>query len=199
MGYADDFSIYVHSVVAGKRVQESISIFIEDKLKLKVNTVKSKVCFSNEITFLGYTILRDGKLIISQETVLRFKMKVRAITKRNRRRSLKGIISELNPLMRGWLQYFRKAESKSRLRDLDGWVRRKLRCYRLKELKRTISVKRFLVKQGVTQRRSWALAKSGKSLWRKSSSIQLHKAMNLKWFDEHGLYNMSLNYEMLTG
>ena len=197
--YADDFSIYVRSVVAGKRVQESISIYIEDKLKLKVNTVKSKVCFINETTFLGYTILRDGNLIISQENVSRFKMKVRAITKRNRGRSLPSIISELNPLMRGWLQYFRNAKSKSMLRDIDGWVRRKLRCYRLKELKRTISVKRFLVKQGVTQRRSWALAKSGKGLWRKSCSTQLHKAMNLKWFDEHGLYNMSLNYEMLTG
>ncbi len=95
--YADDFSIYVRSAKAGERVKTSISSFITKKLKLKVNEQKSVVCETDKTVLLGYTILKDGNLIIAKENVSRFKASIRKITKRNRGVSFEQIISELNP------------------------------------------------------------------------------------------------------
>ena len=177
--YADDFLIFVRSQKASERVKESIGKFIENKLKLKVNETKSKVCYSNQTTFLGYTIQRDGNLSIAEDSILRLKSKIRKITKRNRGRSFEQIISELNPVLRGLLQYFRYSKSHWILRNLDSWIRRKLRCYRIKQTKKTIGLQRFLAKQGVAKWHSWILALSGKGYWRKSGIPQAHHEMNL--------------------
>jgi group II intron reverse transcriptase/maturase len=126
--YADDGTIYVRSREAGERVMESISNFIENKLKLLVNREKSQVCEVNQTKFLGYTIQKDGNLSIAKKSVERFKGKIRSITKRNRGVKLEQVIAELVPVMRGWLHYFRHAQCKSLLRNLDFWIRRKLRC-----------------------------------------------------------------------
>jgi len=192
--YADDFSIFVRSQIAGERVKESISTYLTDKLKLKANQEKSICCQSKETKFLGYTILNDGTLVVASSSVNRLKEKVRQITKRNRGKSLIRIISELNPVLRGWFNYFKHASCKWLLRNLDGWIRRKLRCYRLKQCKKTIAMKRFLKSQGVPTWQSWILSLSGVGWWRKSGCPQSHQAMNLEWFEKTGLYNMSVNY-----
>lgn len=196
--YADDFVIFVRSRKASERVKQSIGNFIENRLKLKVNETKSKVCYSNETTFLGHTILLDGNLIIATESIRRFKSKVRKITKRNRGRSFEQIVSELNSLLSGWFQYFRYSKSQRLFQNLDSWIRRKLRCYRIKQTKKTIGLQRFLYKNGVEKWQSWIIALSGKGWWRKSSSPQVHQAMNLKWFEQQGLFNLSLNYKLLN-
>lgn len=195
--YADDFSIYVRSRVAGERVMKSISTFITDKLKLKVNEQKSVVCDVDKTVLLGHTILKDGNLIIAIENVERFKNSIRKITKRNRGVSFEQIISELNLKLRGWFEYFKHTKSKGLFRDLDAWIRRKLRCFRIKQTKRTIGLVRFLKKQGVETYQSWIIALSGKGWWRKSSAPQIHQAMNNFWFREQNLFNLSLNYEKL--
>lgn len=196
--YADDCNIYVRSQVAGERVMESISNFIESKLKLKVNREKSQVCKVNQTQFLGYTIQLDGKLSIANKNVERFKEKVRRITRRNRGVRFEQVIAELIPLMRGWLNYFRYARCKRLLMNLDSWIRRKLRCYRLKQCKRTFTLQQFLKSRGVETWQSWRLALSGKGHWCKSGCPQAHQALSNKWFDEIGLYNLSLNYEKLN-
>lgn len=195
--YADDFSIFVRSELASERVKESISNYLTTQLKLKVNQEKSVCCQSKETTFLGHTILNDGTLIISEKSVERLKDKVRKITRRNRGRSLKEIIAELSSVLRGWLNYFKDAKCQRVLRNLDSWIRRKIRCYRLKQCKKTIAVQRFLSSHGVEQWHSWILALSGKGWWCKSGSPQAHQAMSLKWFDKTGLYNMLSNYQRL--
>jgi group II intron reverse transcriptase/maturase len=195
--YADDFSIFVRSGKASERVKESISIYLTTKLKLKVNHEKSICCQSKETTFLGYTILDDGTLIISESSVNRLKDKVRKITRRNRGSSLTEVIGELSLALRGWLNYFKEAKCQRILRNLDAWIRRKIRCYRLKQCKKTITLQRFLNNHGVESWHSWILALSGKGWWCKSGSPQAHQAMNLKWFDKTGLYNMSINYQKL--
>lgn len=196
--YADDFVIFVRSQKAGERVKESVGRFIKDNLKLKVSETKSKVCHIEQATFLGHTILGNGMLVIAKGNILRLKMKVRKITQRNRGRSFEQIVSEINFLLRGWLQYFRHTKSTHLFRNLDGWIRRKLRCYKLKQKKRPISVQRFLKQLGVATWHSWTLAVSGKGWWRKSGSPQSHQAMNLKWFEEQGLFNLSSNYKKLN-
>ncbi len=196
--YADDFSIYVSSQKASERVKESISNFITEKLKLKVNEQKSVVCQSHQTKFLGYTIYRDGNLGIAKSSLKRFKTKIRELTKRNRGRSFAQIITGLNLFLRGWMQYFRLSRSQKILYNLDAWIRRKLRCYRIKQSKRTISLKRLLHSLGVPNWQSWIIALSGKGLWRKSGSPQVHQAFNLKWFEKQGLYNLSLYHKLLN-
>lgn len=95
------------------RVMESITGFIESKLKLLVNKDKSQVCEVNQTKFLGYTIQKDGNLSIAEKSIERFKEKVRSITKRNRGVKFEQVIAELVPVMRGWLNYFRRPDAKS--------------------------------------------------------------------------------------
>ncbi len=195
--YADDFSIFVRSQRAGERVKESVCSYLTNKLKLKVNEQKSKVCKSSETKFLGYTILDAGIITVAHQSEERLKKKIRKLTKRNRGVSLGQVVSELTPVLRGWLNYFHIAKCKSLLRNLDAWIRRKLRCYRLKQCKRAITLKRFLKSLGVPNWQSWILALSGKGWWRKSGCPQVHQAMNLKWFDDLGLFNLSIKYAQL--
>lgn len=195
--YADDFSIFVRSGKASERVKESISTYLTSQLKLRINQEKSICCQSKETTFLGHTILSDGTLIISDKSVKRLKDKVRKITRRNRGRSLTNVIEELSLVLGGWLTYFKFAKCQRTLRNLDCWIRRKIRCYRLKQCKKTITLYRFLHGHGVEKWHSWILALSGKGWWRKSGSPQAHQAMNLEWFEHSGLYNMSINYQKL--
>lgn len=196
--YADDFSIYVRSQKAGERVKESISAFITNKLKLKVNEQKSIVCEVDKTVLLGHTILKDGNLIIAKDNVKRFKDSIRVITKRNRGVSFEQIILELNPKLRGWFEYFKHTKSKGLFQKLDAWIRRKLRCFRIKQTKRVIGLVRFLKKQGVVSYQSWIIALSGVGWWRKSSAPQIHQAMGNFWFREQKLFNLSLNYEKLN-
>jgi RNA-directed DNA polymerase len=196
--YADDCNIFVRSQAAGERVMQSISNFIEDKLKLQVNPEKSQVCPSNQTKFLGYTIQWDGNLSIAAKSLERMKDKIRKITKRNRGRSFDQIINELLPVLRGWLQYFQYARCQKLLIHLDAWIRRKLRCYRIKQCKRTITLQRFLESLGVVKWQSWILALSGIGHWRKSNCPQSQQAMDNRWFEEQGLYNLTLNYQRLT-
>ena len=196
--YADDCNIYVRSQEAGERVMESVSNFIENKLKLIVNREKSQVCEVNQTKFLGYTIQKDGNLSIATKSVERFKEKVRSITKRNRGVKFEQVIAELIPVMRGWLNYFHRARCKSLLRNLDSWIRRKLRCYRLKQCKRTITLQQFLKSRGVDTWQSWILTLSGKGHWCKSGCPQMHQALSNKWFFEVGFYSLTLNYEKLN-
>ena len=196
--YADDFSIFVRSQKASERVKGSIGRFITETLKLKVNEDKSVVCECHQTKLLGYTIYRDGNLGVARESLERLKFKIRGITKRNRGRSFEKIISELRPVLRGWLQYYRLAKSNRIMQNLDAWIRRKLRCYRIKQCKKVITLQRFLKRSGVATWQSWILALSGKGYWRKSGCPQAHQAMGLKWFEAQGLYNLSLNHKLLN-
>jgi len=189
--YADDCNIYVRSLQAGERVLESVKGFLERALKLKVNESKSGCSPVEERQFLGYRLLCDGKLVVAKQSVERVKDKIRAITRRNRGVSLEKVILELNEKLRGWINYFRLTEWPSDLRELDTWVRRKLRCYRLKQRKRSWPIAKFLMGLGVPAQSAWSLAKSGKGWWHLSKSIPIHHAMDNAWFEQQGLINLT--------
>ena len=196
--YADDCNIYVRSEKAGGRVMQSISSFIESVLKLKVNSQKSKVGNSYECKFLGHIIFFDGELGVSPQNLQRLKEKIRRITKRNKGKSFETIVKELNSMLPGWLNYFRFAKMRKHVIRLDEWIRHKLRCYRLKQCKRTYAIKRFLSKLGIWDWHSWLVALSGKGWWRLSATPQAQQAMNLQWFEEQGLFNLTFNYTKLN-
>ena len=192
--YADDQIILVRSKEAAKRVMKSITDFIENRMLLKVNREKSRECRPSELNFLGYTISRGGKLGISRESFDRFKEKLRRITRRNRGISLDQMIHGLNPVLRGWLNYFRLARMKHKLENLVAWLRRRIRCFKIKQCKRASGIIRFLCSRGVPKWRALLVASSGKGWYRLACSPPAHEAMNLAWFDEIDLYCLFSNY-----
>lgn len=142
---------------------------------------------SSPVWILGYRLLSEGKLVIAKHSLERIQDKVRVITRRNRGESLETIISDLNKTLRGWGGYFQLTEWPSQMQSLESWIRRKLRCYRLKQRKQTWPIATFLISLGVPARSAWPTARSGKGWWRLSKSIPVHQAMNKDWFKEIGL------------
>lgn len=195
--YADDCNIYVRSEAAGHRVMASVCGYLEAKLRLRVNREKSAVARVEERKFLGYRLLGDGRLGIASKSLERAKGRIRGITRRNRGISLERMIRELNAFLTGWVSYFRHAAMRNHLVELDGWVRRKLRCVRLKQCKRVKPIVDFFVRQGVSLRSAWCTALSGKGWWRKSGTPAANQAMPASWWEKLGLVNLADRYESL--
>jgi RNA-directed DNA polymerase len=120
--YADDCNIYVKSLRAGERVLQSVKDFLANRLKLKVNETKSACASVEERQFLGYQLLKEGKLVVAEHSLKRIQDKVRRITRRNRGSSLETVIFELNQALRGWGNYFRLTEWPPQFKGLDGYI-----------------------------------------------------------------------------
>jgi len=195
--YADDCNIYVRSLAAGQRVMDSVTQFLEGKLKLRVNRQKSAVAPVGERKFLGHRLLLNGKLGISPKSIKRAKEKIKQITRRNRGVSFAQVIAELNSFLPGWLHFYRRAACRFELQCLDEWIRRKLRCYRLKQCKRGKAVVRFLMRLGARPTSAHRVASSTRSWWRLSRSRSAQQAMNLEWFAAQGLTSLALQYDSL--
>lgn len=189
--YADDCNIFVASRKAAQRVMNSLIGFLEGKLKLKVNRAKSGVRHCEQVTFLGYTILADGGIRVADKSIERLKEKIRETTKRNRGVSFPQLIEELNAIVRGWTNYFRSARRwLTTLRDLDGWIRRKLRCYRLKQCGRKHTIYKFLRKLGVGKNKSWNVVMYSQGWWNMSNKPAVSRSMSPKWFAQQGLLSL---------
>ncbi len=195
--YADDVKIFVGSKQRAEAVKVSISRYIENKLKLKVNKTKSRVCRGYELNFLGHSILKDGSLGLSKQSEQRLKGKLKQVTQRKRGISLEQMLNQLRTIKQGWLQYFRYAKMRGKMEAIDGWLRRRLKCFRLKQCKRRIGIVRWLRKLGVEETLSWRTALSGKGWWRLSNSPAVSIGMNNKWFTLQGYYSLSENYKAL--
>jgi RNA-directed DNA polymerase len=150
-----------------------------------------------ERSFLGHRLLPGGRLGLAPKSLDRAKERLRRITRRNRGIALERMIAEVNSFTTGWVTYFRHAACKSALRDIDDWLRRKLRCVRLKQCKRVKSIADFLVKGGVPARRAWPLALSGKGWWRRSGTPPANEAMTLQWFAKLGLVSLQAQHAAL--
>jgi len=195
--YADDCNIYVRTIKAGERVMTSVSRFLEEKLRLRVNRDKSAVAYVGERKFLGHRLLSGGRQTIAPKSLARAKERIREITRRNRGISFTQMIRELNVFLSGWVVYFRHAECKTHLQRLDKWIRRKLRCVRLKQRKRAKPIADFLQWLGVPAWRAWILACSGKGWWRMAGSPPATEAMTIQWFQELGLVSLTVRYAEL--
>jgi RNA-directed DNA polymerase len=196
--YADDCNIYVRSQAAGERVMASVTGFLENRLRLRVNREKSAVAPVEKRKFLGHRLGAGGKLGIAPQSLQRTKARLRKITKRNRAVSLGQMIGEANSCLNGWVMYFRYARSHSELRGLDGWLRRKLRCVRLKQCKQPAGVRRFLCQHGVSPLQARQLASSGRGWWCLANSPQAKIAMNIAWFEAQGLINLTARHTALN-
>lgn len=196
--YADDCNIYVQTKRAGIRVMNSIKEFLEKRLKLKINEAKSAVALVGERKFLGYRLQVNGRLSLAPETLKRVKDKIRKLTKRNRGVSLGQVIKEVTSYLQGWLNYFQLMESRSVLEKLDSWLRRRLRCYRLKQRKRSYPIMTFLRDLGISEQNAWKLAMSSKGWWTLSLTPAMHMAMPSEWFESAGLINLAKRHDLLN-
>lgn len=191
--YADDCNIYVHTKRSGERVMESITAFIGSKLKLKVNKDKSAVDRPSKRSFLFYTVSahRDPALRIDPLAVVRLKNKVKLTCRRGRGRSLRTVIVELLPILRGWMNYFRLAALKKRTIELDGWIRRKLRCLMWRHWKRSYTRARNLMRLGLSQERALRSATNGRGPWWNAGASHMNEAFPKSFFDAIGLFSLS--------
>jgi RNA-directed DNA polymerase len=136
--YADDSNIYVRSFAAGERVMASVSRFLEETLKLKVNREKSAVGRPWERKFLGYSFApaQKARLKVAPESTVRLKAEIRERMRKGRGQSPVRLLESLKPLLRGWATYFRLAEVRNTFEELDGWILRKLRAILWRQWKR---------------------------------------------------------------
>lgn len=196
--YADDCNIYVKSKRAGERVLKSLTIFLEGKLKLKVNTEKSAVSSPTKRKFLGYSFYysKDGiKLRVHDKSYKRLKEKIRKITNRNVSMNFNYRIKKLNEIIVGWINYFKLADMKSKLIELDGWIRRRLRACVWKTWKKTKTKFNNLIKLGIPRSKSWEYANTRKGYWRISCSPILNKTITNQRLINHGFKSLSSQYE----
>lgn len=191
--FADDCNVYVRTYSAARRVLASVTRWLSKHLKLKVNEAKSAADSVGRRKFLGYRITK-ARLLIAPESIARLQSKVRNLTKRRSPQSLEERIGKLNQLLRGWLQYFRFAAARQHLQRLDEWIRRRIRCLRLHQLKRVYPRVVFLESLGIGRQEAWRTMSSGKSLWRLGNSPACKMAMNLRWFETLSLFNLEKKY-----
>jgi RNA-directed DNA polymerase len=187
--YADDCNIYVRSTRAGQRVMDSVTRFITQRLKLKVNSEKSAVARPQERKFLGFSFTgqAEPKRRIAPKAVKRFKERVRDITRRRKGTGMGKRLEELKRYLLGWRGYFGFCQTPSVLAELDSWVRRRLRCIFWIQWK--TGRKRFeeLHRRGVERQLAANTAGSNHGPWRLSVSIAVRTALSNAVFDSLGL------------
>jgi len=190
--YADDSNIYVRSEVAGQRVMRGIRAFLEEVLHLRVNEAKSAVERPWKRKFLGYSVTahHDTRIRIAPESVRRLLKHVRELLRQGRGQSLLRTIETLNPVLRGWAAYFRATESKRPLAELDGWVRRRLRCLVWRQWKKPRTRIKRLIALGLGQERAWKSASNGRGPWWNSGASHMHAALPASYFARLGLVSL---------
>jgi RNA-directed DNA polymerase len=195
--YADDCNIYVKSQQAGERVMQSVTEFLEKRLRLKVNKQKSAVAHVEERQFLGHRLLRGGRLGISSKAIKKVKGRLREITGRHRGLKFEKVVAELNAFTIGWTTYYRYALVRSLLRELDSWIKQRLRCFRMVQCKRKRRRMELLTSLGVHIRDAWFAARYCSSPWPLSRKPAVKLAMSDQWFSSIGLRSLVQRYDAL--
>ena len=193
--YADDSNIYVRSRRAGERVMESLTRFITAKLKLKVNQQKSAVARPWERKFLGFSFTSAGipKRRIAPKAVGRFKERIRELTSRTRGVSIERRAEDVSRYLRGWIGYFGKCETPSRLTGLEQWLRRRLRSAIWKQWRRGTVRFAELSQRGVGPDLAAQTAGSALGPWRLANSPALSIALPNAYFDSLGIPRLTVN------
>jgi RNA-directed DNA polymerase len=187
--YADDCNIYVRSERAGQRVMESITRFITQKLKLKVNEAKSAVARPQERKFLGFSFTAgpEVKRVIAPKALDRFKQRIREITRRAKGVSMETTMEELAPYMRGWRSYFGFCETPEVLIGLTRWVRLRLRAAMWRQWKTPRRRRAALLELGVREPLASNTASSGRGPWYLAKAKALAVGLSNAYFKSLGL------------
>lgn len=179
--YADDCNVYVSSRRAGERVMENLVRFLEGRLKLKVNEAKSAVDRPWRRKLLGFSVTNRKEkpaIRIAPEALKRAKAKLRTLTKRRKGQSLRATLDRLNAYVRGWVGYFRLAETPSVFAKLEGWLRRRLRAIVWDQWRRPRTRVRELCRHGVDPKQARIWSYSGYGAWRMAATAVVQQALD---------------------
>jgi len=199
--YADDLRVFVRSERAAQRVFESVCGVIERRLKLKVNREKSSIRRAAEATLLGFGFLLTGprvRIRVAPKAIRRLKSQLRILTRRSWGVSMDYRVGRLNRFITGWMAYFRIAEPGTMFRDLDGWLRRRLRQVRWKEWKTTAAKRHNLRIRGISEANARKWAGSSKGYWRVAGSKVLQVSLPNAYWNRLGLQTLSQTWQRLN-
>jgi group II intron reverse transcriptase/maturase len=198
--YADDCNIYVKSKAAGEQAMESITRFLEKKLRLKVNKEKSAVDRPENRKFLGYSMTNNQKpkLKVSRNSIKRAKARVKEIIRKGRGRSLSKVASELAVFLRGWVNYFRLSQVKNVFEELDQWIRRKLRLILWRQWKTPKTRAGKMIERGIEQARAYASAYNGRGPWWNAGASHMNAAVPANWLKQQGLMSLLAEHRRFT-
>jgi RNA-directed DNA polymerase len=199
--YADDCNIYVRSQRAGERVKQSVTRFLEKHLKLKVNEKKSAAASVTKRKFLGYSMTpgKIPRLKPAPQSLKRLKQKVRVLFRKGRGRNVEKFIEEdLNPLLRGWIQYFKLCRVKGVFEELDKWLRRKLRGIYWRQWKRGHTRCKRLIELGIDVDRARLSSVNGRGPWWNAGASHLSQALPIKYFGHLGLISLWKEIQRLS-
>jgi RNA-directed DNA polymerase len=199
--YADDLRVFVRSERAAQRVFESVCGVIERRLKLKVNREKSSIRHAAQATLLGFGFLLTGpqvRIRVAPKAIRRLKDQLRILTRRSWGVSMDYRIGRLNRFTTGWMACFRLADSGTVFRDLDGWLRRRLRQVRWKEWKTTAAKRHNLRIRGISESKARKWAGSSKGYWRVAASKVLQVSLPNSYWDHLGLKTLSQTWQRLN-
>lgn len=198
--YADDCNIYVKSHRAAERVLKSCKEYLEGKLRLKVNTGKSRVGSPLKLKFLGYCLYkvrgRTG-IRVHEKPLKKFKEHIKQITSRKRGRAINLILQELKLYTTGWLNYYGIADMQKKIHSLSEWIRRRIRMYIWKQWKNISARFRNLKLLGITERKAWEWANTRKGYWRVAHSFILSRTLTNEYLAVLGYDDIAKRYEVL--
>lgn len=195
--YADDCNIYVKSKKAAERVMYSITKFIEEDLKLKVNKDKSKVDRPWKLKYLGFSFYNKKNemgIRVHSKSVEKLKATLKKITGRSNAMSMEYRAVKLRQTITGWINYFKLADLKGALKELDSWLRRRLRLCYWKQWKKIKTKHDNLVKLGIDNFKAWEYANTRKGYWRISNSPILARTLSNNYLKEQGFITLTESY-----
>lgn len=198
--YADDCNIYVKSKRAGQRVMKSITKFLEMDLSLTVNREKSAVGSPLRRKFLGFCLLVTKKGVQIRphyKAKVTVKQKLKRITKRNRGRSIDVILKEIRQLMTGWINYYGIGEMKGFMKNLNGWLKRRIRQYIWKQWKNPRTKRKNLIHLDIDKQKAYEWSNTRKGYWVISSSYVLHRSLTDKELASRGYKDIALQYQFV--
>jgi len=197
--YADDCNIYVRSQRSGQRIMESVKGFLANRLKLTVNEAKSAVARPWERKFLGYSVTaqQSSKIRIAKQSIQRLMDVVRELSSKGRGRSLPETIERLNPVLRGWMNYFSLSQSRRPTEELDAWVRRRLRCLVWRQWKRPKTRESKMLALGLDAQRAWKSSVNGRGPWWNAGAKHMIAALPPKFFTQLGLVSLVVTHQQL--
>jgi group II intron reverse transcriptase/maturase len=199
--YADDCNIYVKSRKSAMRVMESISRFIEEDLKLKVNREKSKVDRPWKLKYLGYTFYaKKGEMgmRVHPSAIKNLKEKLKSITGRSNAMSMEMRVIKLKQIIIGWVEYFKLADMKQVLKEIDEWLRRRIRLCYWKQWKKIKTKQDNLVRLGIDKQKAWEYANTRKGYWRISNSPILKRTLTNQYLKNKGFITLSERYLQIS-
>ncbi|MEV5082103.1 group II intron reverse transcriptase/maturase [Streptomyces sp. NPDC056159] len=198
--YADDVRVFVRSERAARRVLDSVTAVVEQRLKLRVNREKSKVIPASRATMLGfafYYTLGGVKIRVDPKALTRWKAKIRELTSRRWSVAMEDRIARINRYMTGWMGYFQLSDAFRPFRDLDEWFRRRMRQIRWKEWKMPRTRRANLRRLGINESFSHQWGNSSKGYWRIAGSPVLQRALPNSYWEDLGLLTLKTTWHRM--